>query len=86
MSIVLAIAGKKYTVNSSDGDHEMIAQAAHLLENAAADITKKHVALPEGRVHVMAALQCVTALLQQQEQADYLIKHALQDLQELLPD
>jgi len=80
MSIVLAIAGKKYTLTSNSVDAETLQIAGRLFDEAAADIAKKDPLLSEGQLCAMVAMRCIVPLLQEKISVERELESLLQQL------
>ncbi len=83
MSVVLAIAGKKYTVSSNSVDEVLLQKAAILFDQAAAEITRKEPALSEGQLCAMVAMRCLVPLLQEKTETERALEACLQELREV---
>lgn len=86
MSIVLAIAGKKYTITSSSVDNELLAKAAALYDEAIAEVTKKDPATPEGQLCTIAAMRCLVPLLKEKAEFEATIDDCLKEIPYKEPD
>jgi cell division protein ZapA (FtsZ GTPase activity inhibitor) len=82
MSVVLAIAGKKYTVTSNSVDSDLLQKAGALFDEAAAEIIKKEPSLSEGQLCAMVAMRCIVPLLQEQRLIENSIESLTQQLRE----
>jgi cell division protein ZapA (FtsZ GTPase activity inhibitor) len=86
MSVVLAIAGKKYTVTSNSVDVEILAQAGKLFDAAAAEISLKEPLLSEGQLCAMVAMRCIVPLLQEKVSLEVGLESLSQQISEVLKD
>jgi len=86
MSVVLAIAGKKYTITSNSVDEALLQRAAGLFSEAAAEITKKDSISSEGQLCAMVAMRCIVPLLQEKSEVERILDGCLQELRRALPD
>ena len=86
MSVVLAIAGKKYTITSTSVDAELLAQAAALFDEAIGEITQKSPTAAEGQLCTMAALRCLVPLLKEKAEYEAALTACLESIREKEPD
>ena len=80
MSVVLQIAGKKYTIASASVDQALLEKAAQLFEAAAQEIQSKEMALSEGQLCAMVTMRCLVPLLKEQQESQALIDTYTQEL------
>lgn len=85
MSVVLAIAGKKYTISSSSVDELLLQKAAAIFDQAAAEIAKRDSSLSEGQLCAMVAMRCIVPLLQEKEDTERALEECLRELRGASP-
>jgi len=68
MSVVLLLAGKKYTISSASVEKQLLEKAAQLFEAAAQEINQKEPALSEGQLCAMVTMRCLVPLLKEQQE------------------
>ncbi|MDQ5890188.1 MAG: hypothetical protein QG604_62 [Candidatus Dependentiae bacterium] len=86
MSVVLAIAGKKYTITSSSVDAVLMEKAALLFDAAAVEVQRKEPMLSEGQLCAMVAMRCIVPLLQEKAETEAALDAFIKELREVLPD
>jgi len=86
MSVVLAIAGKKYVISSGSVDEVLLQKAAALFDQVAVEISRKEPLLSEGQLCAMIAMRCIVPLLKEKIETEMALEACLQELRELSPD
>ena len=84
MSVVLTIAGKKYTITSSSVDADLLEEAARLFDEAAVEVSKKEPLLSEGQLCAIVAMRCLVPLLMEKRLAETTIESSVLALTEAL--
>lgn len=84
MSVVLQLAGKKYTITSATVDQDLLEKAAGLFDEAAAEIHKAAPALSEGQLCAMVAMRCLVPLLQKQRAVEHSLETHIEELSKAL--
>jgi cell division protein ZapA (FtsZ GTPase activity inhibitor) len=84
MSVVLQLAGKKYTIASASVDQIILEKAAALFEAAAQEIQNKEVALSEGQLCAMVTMRCLVPLLQEQHEQRQVLEQYITELSQAL--
>jgi cell division protein ZapA (FtsZ GTPase activity inhibitor) len=84
MSVVIQLAGKKYTIASASVDQALLEKAAQLFETAAQEIQSKDGLLSEGQLCAMVTMRCLVPLLQEQQACQYSLDTCINELSRAL--